>query len=426
MEYLQKFNLEFVKQKKKIDEINNEFYSKFSYPWPPVYFPSFHKGEFVKMVNQDIGYYDHDRLLENCRIWVAGCGTNQAIFTALKYPKAEVLGTDVSTESLKICKRNSENIGIKNLNFLQKSINEVDFEDEFDFIISTGVIHHNSDPGFTLSKLSSALKKDGIMELMVYNYYHRVLNVATQKAIRSLAKDSQDFEDQFGIAKKLIKNFPLQNIVGDFLGHHKKASDAELADALFQPVEYSYTIETLQELLDNSNLMYLQPCNNQFSKEKNINNWNLRFSDNGLAQTYEALPDIKRWQISNLLMLNDSPMLWFYIQRRDSNKLRKSETEICNEFLNRKFGHFSTTIRNYVQDKNGNYSLKDATMNYPMPSEPLDEISRRVFESIDPGLSMKENLQSLGIPLSFQHVNDIRINLTTTSYPYLQSIIDAV
>ena len=36
------------------------------------------------------------------RIWVAGCGTQQAVQIALAFGDAEVLGTDVSGESLRL------------------------------------------------------------------------------------------------------------------------------------------------------------------------------------------------------------------------------------------------------------------------------------------------------------------------------------
>ena len=75
--------------------------------------------------------------------------------------------------SLVVCQSTASQIGIRNLALENKSINDVNYKEEFDYIICTGVIHHNADPIGTLNKLAAALKPDGILELMVYNYCHR-------------------------------------------------------------------------------------------------------------------------------------------------------------------------------------------------------------------------------------------------------------
>ena len=40
-----------------------------------------------------------------------------------------------------------------------------------------------------------------------------------------------------------------------------------------------------------------------------------------------------RWQITNLLAVEKSPSLCFYVQRNDSDAVRKSEQEVCDDFL---------------------------------------------------------------------------------------------
>ncbi len=86
---------------------------------------------------------------------------------------------------------------------------------------------------------------------MVYNYYHRVLSTAFQQAIRALsgAGSEVDFDLEMMLTKKLIGNFPAQNLMSEFLkgSELSNENEAELADHLLQPVEYSYTVETLEE-----------------------------------------------------------------------------------------------------------------------------------------------------------------------------------
>ncbi|MFM7850682.1 MAG: class I SAM-dependent methyltransferase, partial [Flammeovirgaceae bacterium] len=158
----------------------------------------------LRLLNQDLGYWNVPKISGPLKIWVAGCGTNQAIFTALRFPECTVLATDVSTGSLEVARGTAAQIGIKNLTIVELSINSVDFENEFDYIICTGVIHHNADPAYTLSKLVRALKTNGVMELMVYNYYQRLLTTAFQKAVRVLTRDSMDFVNEYRVAKTIL------------------------------------------------------------------------------------------------------------------------------------------------------------------------------------------------------------------------------
>jgi SAM-dependent methyltransferase len=267
------------------------------------------------MLNQDVGNWKHNRLSAAPKIWVAGCGTNQAVYTALKFLHAQVLGTDISAQSLDTCHNSARQIGIENLSLEERSLHDILYTDKFDYIICTGVIHHTADPQQALAKLATALKPDGILELMVYNYYHRFLTTAYQKAV---------------LTKKLINTFPAQNAMAHFLANFKNA------------VEYSYTIASLGELAESCHLELLLPCLNLFDKTENRLSWNTPFEDPEIERSYVALPDTSRWEITNLLIGSDSPILWFYLQRKDSPQPRKTEQEACKEFLDTRFEKYMT------------------------------------------------------------------------------------
>src|SRR5215211_4820350 len=108
-------NLTLVESIDSVDELNARFYGRFTYPWSPSKFDSLRDPYFyTRALNQDIGDYRHATVANNPRIWVAGCGTNQAIFTALKFPKATIIGSDVSANSLRVCMTTAERLGISN------------------------------------------------------------------------------------------------------------------------------------------------------------------------------------------------------------------------------------------------------------------------------------------------------------------------
>src|SRR5688572_11569373 len=74
-----------------IDESNTRFYERFPFPWRPAKFDFLVDPDFqTVMFNQNIGDWEGHTLPEKPSIWVAGCGTNSALITALTFPKATV------------------------------------------------------------------------------------------------------------------------------------------------------------------------------------------------------------------------------------------------------------------------------------------------------------------------------------------------
>lgn len=415
-------NLVLAESAEVVDSLNARFYAQFPYPWRAIMFNRLQDPYFdTLMLNQDVGAWKHDVVPKNPRIWVAGCGTNQAVFTALRFPQATVIGSDVSSGSLEICTETYKSLGISNLELRRESINQITYENEFDYIISTGVIHHNADPQATLRKIAAALKPAGVLELMVYNRFHWTIPAAFQKAIRILGGDSAspDFTKELGIAKKIIHELPQETSIG-VVSKYRDSSDAMLADELLQPVLHHYTVESLAEMADASGLEILLPCVNQFDKAEGKLSWDVVFQDSTLKERYDSLTDLQRWQVTNLLLREKSPQLWFYLQRQDSGRPRKSEREVNDEFLETKFLPVETMQSGYLQTKEGGYRLLPKTLRYPVIAP--DESVREIFAACDGRQTMRQVFQKLNIETTFERVNKARIQLTTPLFPYLKSV----
>jgi hypothetical protein len=183
-------------------------------------------------------------------------------------------------------------------------------------------------------------------------------------------------------------------------------------------VEYSYTIGSLESLAAGCGLEYLQYCPNQFDVNSNSLSWNLRFKQECMQELYNSLPDANRWQITNLLLYKSSPMLWFYFQRKDSPRPRKTEPEITYEFLDTKFERISFPMERYVLDGEGNYKKSDKLMRSDA-NEPRDAIIKQILGVADGERTMKEILYLLDIDTGFSAANELRIKLTTAAFPYL-------
>lgn len=404
-----------------VDDINSKFYSRFNFPWVPTVVPYYgDSGFWMTALNQDLGYWDRPRFEGPMRIWIAGCGTNQAVLTALRFPDAEVTGSDISPRSLEACGRIAEQTGVRNLTLRRESLNDVTYSQEFDYVISTGVIHHNADPGATLRNIVRALKPDGVLELMVYNYYHRILTTAFQKAIRILGGEraTRNLDREVARSRRLLNRFPIDNLMKDFLETQRDVPEAALADSLLQPVEYSYTIATLADLVGDSGLEMLGHCIRQW--DRHSMNWNLEFQDRETREAYDTLDDIDRWQVSNLLMGERSPLLWFYLQKKGSKYPRISEKELCKRFLDTVFTRHQTESGSFVlQDER--FVRDPALRTFPMPEKPTEPVARAVYERVDGVQPMRSICRKLGIGENFHKVNGLRLHLATSGFPYLCS-----
>jgi SAM-dependent methyltransferase len=404
-----------------VDRLNAQFYGKVMYPWPPQYFDRVLRPDLAaRMLAQDLGCWQGALLPEEPRIWVAGCGTNQALFTALRFPRAQVLGSDLSAESLAVCAANAASLGVDNLVLERESLNEVEYKDAFDYVICTGVIHHNADPAVALTHLAEALKPAGVLELMVYNQFHRILTSAFEEAVwRLLGKPAQPgLEQEQPVARRLARSFRHGNLMSRFLAVTEGLGEAAFADTLLQPVAHSYTVASLDRLAERCGLELLSFSNDTFSRARGEADWNLDLEDANLRQQYLALADSDRWQITNLLLAEASPMLWFYLQRRDSPRPRKCEREICDGFLDARFVRVETQQELFVRRPDGGYSRQPQTVAFP--GQPPTELARRVHAALDETLPLRDTLAWLEVDVSFPKVNRLRLSLATSGAPYLE------
>jgi SAM-dependent methyltransferase len=404
-----------------VDAQNAAFYGKFPFPWQPVSF-SFPSDPTLAavMLCQNLGNWTHTLLPSKPEIWVAGCGTNQAVQTALAFPHANILGTDLSQQSIDICADVARGICIQNLTLKRESINQARYDEMFDLVLCTGVIHHTADPGAALRVLARALKPSGILELMVYNRFHRITTSVAQKAIRLMNPAGKaDVTSAVDFACRVIADLPPGVLLRQTLGGLAGRPKAMIADILLQPVEYSYTVESLAELADQCQLDLLVPCINENIKASGYLSWNMDWSDPELRQCYDSFDDLTRWQITNLLKMESSPMLWFYLSHR-GHDMRQSEAQIAERFLDTTFVKTNATQRQYLRQGDGRYVLSPRILKYTMGPD-AGSIGA-IIDAVDGDLSMRQVFTKLGIKTDFRTAHNALLRLTTPPFPFLKAV----
>ena len=193
--------------------------------------------------------------VEAPNILIAGCGTGQhSISTASRFKNAKVLAIDLSFSSLAYAKRKTEELGFKNIDYMQADILDLGkLNRKFNIIESAGVLHHMDDPIAGWRVLTDCLEQGGLMKIGLYS------ELARQNIIRMREEIKQS---GIGSSDASMKSFR-SLVINSSKEHHKKirsSSDfysmSELRDLLFHVQEHRFTIPQLKKRLSELDLRF--------------------------------------------------------------------------------------------------------------------------------------------------------------------------
>ena len=121
-------------------------------------------------------------------ILIAGCGTGQhSIGTACRFKDSTVLAVDLSLSSLAYAKRKTQELTIRNIEYMQADILDLgQLNKQFDIIESSGVLHHMDNPMAGWKILTDCLKPGGLMKIGLYSELARYHIISIRKEISKL------------------------------------------------------------------------------------------------------------------------------------------------------------------------------------------------------------------------------------------------
>ncbi len=232
------------------------------HPYPPVDedIEAYARGEawLLESPNPNFHlYWPHDEVTDDLDILIAGCGTQQAAQVTASMPKARIVATDISDNSLAETKRLAERIDAKNLTLKRCAIEDIAvLKQDFDLVICTGVLHHLENPDVGLVALKDVLRPDGAMHLMVYGRHGRtgvyMLQALFQKMqIDPLEVTRRDIQK----IRTLVENIPASHPFHGVQHSHPDWQDDEgLVDLFLHLQDRAYGLDEVDAFLKAADL----------------------------------------------------------------------------------------------------------------------------------------------------------------------------
>lgn len=240
---------------------------------------------------------------------VAGCGTGQEpSMLANAMPLTRTTAIDLSLPSIAYGKRMAEELGFANrIDFLHGDLMEVGkLEKKFDFVVSSGVLHHMKEPEKGWRAILQTLKPHGRMSISLYSkiardYAFGPANIYIQeKGYSSSDNDIRAF-------RRDVMALPQDNPIKRCM----RATDfymlSECNDLLFHVQEHRMTCLDLKEMSDRLGLELIQVYLSPTAQKK----WQERF------------PGVTSYDFDNLhLFEQENPdtfieMYKMYFRRKD-------------------------------------------------------------------------------------------------------------
>ncbi len=240
--------------------------------------------------------WPHGAVPAGLRILVAGCGANQAAILARANPAASVLGIDLSGQAIAHHERLKKAHKLHNLELLQVAVEDVGtLGREFDYIVTTGVLHHLADPAAGLEALRQVLAPQGAISVMLYGRHRRAGVYMVQEALRRLGAERTP--EGVALARDVVAHLPEWHAARQYVAVAPDLGyDAGIVDAFLNARDRAYTVPEIMDLAVAAGLRFQSWLDGLHYSPSAVFP-----ADAAIHDHIHALPRVEQWHIVDLL-----------------------------------------------------------------------------------------------------------------------------
>jgi SAM-dependent methyltransferase len=193
----------------------------------------------------------------------AGCGTGQRVVgLAQRNPGARVHGIDAAEAPLHVARELAGRHGVQNVSFSRRDIMNLEMGETFDFIVSTGVVHHLEEPRRGLHNLCRHLAPDGVICIWLYHRFGELDRLLGRELLLTLWGEQRADLAQ---GQRLMEQLQLRLLPGRY-GHgvagaappeSRRARLSADADAFMHPIVNAYRFDEAMSLFRDSGVEWV-------------------------------------------------------------------------------------------------------------------------------------------------------------------------
>ena len=329
-------------------------------------------------------------LREDINILVAGCGSIAGPCFAHCYPKARVLGIDISEASLECSRRLRDHHGLNNLTLAQLPVEEAHtLGQSFDFIAVHGVLHHLPDPVAGMTSLGRTLKPDGVLSCMVYGKYGRLGVYMFQEMFRLLGLGHEPVDVQ--MVKQAVSLIgPMHPLKAYLASAADLPADAAFVDTFLSGRDRPYTVPDVLDLVERAGLAFAGWDENAYYSPDSMAG-----TAQPLRSRFDALPEHKQWEAVELIF-GRSGVHFFRACRKDRNPALwqiRFDTEAFLDYI--------PVLRITQIQPHPATRLPAAIVRPPFPAVSVTAEQSRLLAQIDSRRTVRQCIASAGLHADF-------------------------
>lgn len=256
-----------------------------------------------------------NRSPDGLRVLDAGCGTGAPLVAmALAYPNADIVGVDFSEASLQKARQLAQRFNVKNIRFFNLPIEQLpQLGMTFDFVISSGVLHHLPHPAVGLKAIGEVLDPQGAVSVMLYGQYGRTGIYMLQEALRTVFEPNDSMAEKiffaFHLAHQVRRTAPNHPLARRSLGRElQEGKEAGVVDLLLHANDIPFDVPAVYHMCEEADMRFYRWLFPLIYEPGNF------FKDPLLLTSLEELSPRERQEIAELVHGKNSKHSFFVVR----------------------------------------------------------------------------------------------------------------